>query len=93
MAELILTDEEQQLDTYLDLSDDALGKLTRATAIDLSDANGWRSIGMTAAGRILIVLAHEMNAARIAFSMEGVTIKGEDLGNWTVEIKKVEEGI
>jgi hypothetical protein len=52
--EVILTDEEQNSASYLDWSDEALGRAVRACAFVLADKKGQNAINATTCGCLLV---------------------------------------
>ncbi len=89
MAELILTDEEKAAATWLELPDEAVGKLTKKVALDIAkigDEQG-RVLTMSAA---LILIGHtaDMNATKGVIAINGFTNGAEKLGDWEITINR-----
>jgi len=86
---LTLTDAEKKSATWAELDDDALGKVVKAMMFKLkntSDEQG--KLSYLSAALILCSAAVEANADKLTQTIEGLTIKGQSLGNWKVIIKK-----
>lgn len=89
MAELILTDEEKQSETYLDLDNDSLGKAVKNFAITLGDVYGADSIWSTGCATLLIDMCIKTNATTLTHTIEGLTHAGEDRGDWKITVQKI----
>lgn len=86
MAELILTDEEKQAASYLDWSDEALGKLVRSIAIDLKTDKA--SINASSLAVLLVGFVAESGSNKASFKLGEVSHKGEVLGDWIIKVEK-----
>ncbi|WP_257311157.1 hypothetical protein [Geothrix fuzhouensis] len=90
MAELILTEEEKAAATWLELPDEAVGKLTKKVALDIVKiGNEQGRVWTMSAALILIGHAADMNATTSTTTIEGFTHGAEKLGDWEVTIKKL----
>ena len=86
MAELLLTEAEKTASSYLEWSDEALGKLVRSIALNIqNERQAIQAATMTAT---LVSFVAENNAEQATFDMTGVTHADKPLGNWTIEVKK-----
>jgi hypothetical protein len=91
MAELILTKAEKEAPTYLDWSDQALGKLVRKTALMLEDEYGQDATYTTTVAHILIGFGLKANSTETTITLEGVTEAGKNKGDWQVTVKQIKE--
>jgi len=90
MAELILTEEEKAAATWLELSDDAVGKLTKKVVLDIVKiGNEQGRVWTMSAALILIGHAADMNATTSTITINGFTHGAERLGDWEVTVKKL----
>jgi hypothetical protein len=88
--ELILTDDEKKANTWLELDDATLGKVTKAVALKLKNYNIKNDpMAFMAAALLLCNLAAEANADDLKQTIEGLTIQGKDFGNWLVTVKRL----
>lgn len=92
MAELILTEAEKESGTYLDWDDNALGKLVRHLSGLMHDEYGRGAAWTSMAAHVLIDFARQANATHSTFELNGATVRGRPIGNWRVEIRKIQEG-
>ncbi|HFC8518915.1 TPA: hypothetical protein ACFP41_001797 [Neisseria weaveri] len=86
MAELILTEEEKQAASYLDWSDEALGKLVRKIAANLK--NEKEGIKVTATAMLLVGFIAETGSTSAEFKMDNITQGETELGNWIIKVSK-----
>ena len=89
MAELILTQEEKDTSTYLEWSDEALGKAVKKLALDLSigdDALSVQSMFILTVG-----VLNKYGADKTVFKLENVTYKDIPVGSWKCIIEKISE--
>jgi hypothetical protein len=90
MAELILTEEEKASATWLELSDEAVGRLTKKVALDIVEiGNEQGRVWTMSAALILIGLAADKNATASTTRINGFTHGAEKLGDWEVTIKRL----
>jgi len=89
MAELILTQKEKDDKSYLDWSDDTLGKLVRKIGLLLKDDYGKDSAWMTMAAHLLIDLSRRTNSTNTTITVNGCTNDGEKIGDWKIHIKRL----
>lgn len=90
MAELILTDEERATATYLEWSDEALGKAVKKMALYIQDTRGSDSIANMAAALLLIDTALKKGKAGYFLELKGVTDGGTPIGDWRVTAELLE---
>lgn len=97
MAELILTDEEKAAISWLDLGDDALGKLCRKACLvimrkdkSLDDPDDRKPIWAASAGMLLCSVCDDANATNSTFDFEGLTSGDKERGNWRVTVEKLD---
>jgi hypothetical protein len=96
MADLILTDEEKKAVSWLDLSDDALGKVCRKACLVImeggkpkDDPDDRRPMIASSAGMLLCGIMDDSNATKTVLSFEGLTCGEKQRGNWRVTIEKI----
>ena len=97
MAELILTEEEKAAVSWLDLSDDALGKLCRKICLvmpncrkNAKDPEDMKPTWVASAGMLLCGAADDANATTLKLDFEGLTHGDKERGNWRVTIEKLD---
>lgn len=90
MAKLILTEQEKAAKTYLDWSDEALGKALRSLALELGDDCGENTLKLQGAAFFLIGRARQIGATRLKLSLENVTHEGERKGDWQVLVRRTD---
>lgn len=92
MAEFIPTEAEKAAASYLDWSDEALGKFTKRVALKLEemrdDAEGLRKVATASCAMTLVSSAWEANAGRLELSLEGHTIGEQETGDWIITVEK-----
>lgn len=90
MAELILTEEEEEKNSYLNWDDETLGKFVKKRAIELEDYYGENVTKRQAAVVVLLsdIIKTETNMA--VMEVEDVTRKGESLGQWRITFEKID---
>lgn len=91
MAELILTEQEQADSSFLDWSDESLGKLVKKTALMMKDEYGAEAAYITMASHLLISLAEKCNSTETTLEVNGVTQAGEARGDWKVTIERTDK--
>ena len=90
MAELILTKEEQEAETWAELDDSTLGKVIKKKLFNIRKASKEQKKMMSlAAALILCNLAIGANADELLETLEGITIKGKPFGDWEVTVKRI----
>ena len=89
MAKLILSPEENDSATYLEWSDEALGKAVKKLALDLSIGDE----ALTIQGTLLLLVGvlNKYNADSAVFKLENVTNADTTMGNWKYTIEKISE--
>jgi len=90
MAKLTLTEEEKEAPTYLDWSDEALGKAVRMSALKLGDEYGSDSLALMSFAQVLASLADRANADVYTQKLGGVTHKDKPIGDWMIRIVRRE---
>lgn len=90
MAELTLTEDEKKANSWLDLEDSALGKMVKATALQIKEGpeNSERVWFMSAA-ILMCSLANDVNADTSKTDLKGLTHAGKPFGDWRVTIKRL----
>lgn len=84
-----LTQEQIDAKSYLEWDDTTLGRFVKHLAGKLKDKDpeGKRStFGMTAA-QVLVSIACEIDAEELTVEISGLTISGQQKGNWIVTAK------
>jgi len=89
MAELILTQEEKDTSTYLEWSDEALGKAVKKLALDLSIGDDALSIQSMLI--LMVGVLNKYGADNAVLKLEDVTYKDSSIGNWKCTIEKITE--
>ena len=90
MAELILTKEEQEAETWAELDDSALGKVIKKKLFNIRKASKEQKKMMSLAAALLLCnLAVDTNADELIETLEGLTIKGKPFGDWKVTVKRI----
>lgn len=93
MAELILTDEEKASVSWLDLSDEDLGKLCRKCVLDmpaiLGDAEDNKRLWAFNAGLLICKVAAESKSDHLEFTGCGVRVENQNVGDWLVSVRRV----
>lgn len=87
MAELILTQEEKDAATYLEWSDEALGKAVKKLALGINDHMGDHATATMACATNLACAAYDANAETLEVKLVGVTECDEARGNWKVTVE------
>ncbi len=84
MAELILTENEKKASTYLEWSDEAIGKTVKCLALKIQDMHGDRAAMLSAAAFLLASIAEEMNSDNLEYDLESMTV-----GKWKVAVRRI----
>lgn len=88
--ELILTEAEKKAATWLELDDESVGKLVKATALKIAEKGGEEGkIWSWSAALILCSMASDSNCDTFTQTIEGLTSKGKSCGDWEIRIRKV----
>jgi len=93
MPELTLTDEEKEAESFLDWSDDALGKMVRATAQKIQSGElgeDSEPVMMTAAMLVIVLAAKSTNADTLEQTLEGVTHQEHQMGDWKITVERID---
>ena len=88
MAELRLTDAEKRCPRWLALDDDTLGKVVKASVGTLVGATDIQATKLMAACIVLIWGAVEHNSDCVTINVDGLTNKGEPLGDFVINIRE-----
>ena len=91
MAELILTEKEKADKTYLEWSDEALGKLVKMVGLLVKDEYGKESAWMTMAAHLLVDLSRKTNSTDTTVTVNGCSKDGEPIGDWAINIKRLDD--
>jgi hypothetical protein len=87
--ELILTEAEKKAATWLELDDESVGKLVKASALKIIDNDNEQGrVAFWSAAIILCSMAAEANAETFKQTLDNLTIKGKSFGKWELTIKK-----
>lgn len=86
MAELILTPEEEAAASYLDWSDESLGKIVKKILIN--DEDGKNAEWVTMAAHLLIDLSIKKGSNNTKMEIIGVIKNGKNMGDWEIRIKR-----
>lgn len=93
MSELILTDDEKAAISWLDMTDDALGKLVRNVCIELpkmlQDESEIKKIWIASAAMTICNMAADSNSEKTTFTFNGLKLKDKEQGDWKILIKKL----
>lgn len=94
MAELILTEEEQKEKSYLNFSDESLGKYVKKKAIEQEDYYGENTTEKEAALiTMLSYVAEESENDMVMLEVKGLTVEGDDFGEWRVTFEKIDPDV
>jgi len=88
MAELILTEGEKKAASYLEWSDEALGKAVKKLAVNMRDKMGDESAYSISCATFLCCQVAEKGHSKGVFALEGVSDNEAQHGNWTITIEK-----
>ena len=93
MAELILTQQEKEAISWLDLGDEALGKLCRSACLTmpkiLEDTEDSKRIWAVNAAMLLCNVACDANSEHTTFEFSGLTHGNKSNGDWRVDVTRV----
>lgn len=96
MAKLILTEEEKAALSWLDMDDDALGKLCRKACLvipqyrDEENPDDRKPVWAASAGMLLCGVCDDAGATSATFDFEGLTHGNKERGNWRVTVEKLD---
>lgn len=88
--ELILTDEEKAAASWMDWDDETIGKAVRAMASIWQGEDPNRILAHRAAAMFLCHGAMDVNAETTTLCLDGVTFRGEPIGNYRITIERGE---
>jgi hypothetical protein len=92
MAELILTDEEKEIALWKDLDDATVGKLCKVGLATIDDVDKERDhIQGFSAALLFVMKAVEANATSYAQTLNGLTNKGQPMGDWEIMCERIDE--
>lgn len=85
-----LTKKERKAKTYLEWSNETLGRLVKDCAAKLfnTDIKGYESIKFMAASYTLVFVVHETNAGQLKQTLSGMTIKEKEIGDWEIIVRQ-----
>ena len=89
MAQLILTEKEKKLASWLDLDDESLGKFVKANICKVKELKPDIGIFLMSLVTAFCSIAHETNADTFSIEVKGLKNKTNDLGNWKVTAKRI----
>ena len=102
MAELILSDEEKQAISWFDVSDDTLVNILHKIALRIltylkpgganaqpSTEDEIKSFWLTTAAFIMVNHVIDNNSNGITFTLDGMTLRDEQLGDWVIRAERV----
>ena len=91
MAELILTDEEKEVESFLDWSNESLGKMVRTVAQKIKNGEiSTKPVNVTAAMYVIIMTATYINADSVEQTIENVSYKDYEMGDWKVTVERID---
>lgn len=91
MVKLICTKKELKAATFLEWDDASIGRLCKMTALKMifpEDGQNNMPVIASAASLVLVNLTNQTNAETCTLDQDGVTIKGESVGDWKITISK-----
>jgi hypothetical protein len=90
MAELILTPEEENAGTWLELDDATIGKVVKATQLSIfNSGNDQGRIYWFSAALLLCCLVADTNAEKFTQELKNITTYGKSIGDWKITIKRI----
>lgn len=90
MAELILTEEEKAANSWLEVSDEALGRMIKASVLSIqAKATELNKLYMATCGFMLCNLACDSNASHLTLDVDGLTLGDEQRGQWKITVEEV----
>ena len=90
MAELVITDAERKAATYLEWSDEAIGRACKKIAEILRDDSGELAIKATAAAVFLIAVADAVKSEQTVLTCNGASQGEKQFGNWRITVEKID---
>ena len=90
MATLKITDEERQAATYLEWSDEAIGKACKQVAEILRDGSGEMAMKSTGAAVFLIAVAYDVGAGISEFTIQGAHQGVKQFGDWKITVERID---
>lgn len=91
--ELILTQEENDASSYLDMDDASLGRYTKYLAKVLEDlkddADGFHKVTAASAGLLMVSACFDANADKLSLTLTGHSHKGIETGDWKITVEKI----
>lgn len=90
MSQLILTEAEKAAATFLELSDETVGQLTKHTALKFLEADQEKEhIGIMSACLIITGFLGDANAETTTIELNGTTAHGMPTGDWKITVERV----
>lgn len=90
MAQLEITEEEKAAASYLEWSDDAIGKACKQVAEILRDGSGEMALKSTGAAVFLIAVAHDVGAGVSEFTIKGAHQGEKQFGDWKITVERLD---
>jgi transcription elongation factor Elf1 len=92
MAQLILTEKEKKLATWLELDDESLGKFVKANILQvLTRSKEDLAVFTLSCATALCAIANEANAGKLELTLDNLKNKTNTFGNWKVTVKKMKQ--
>lgn len=73
---------------FLQWDDATLGQTVKKLAANILDRKGNKSLAYTACATMLACMCAERNAEETVMELEGVSDRGNDVGNWKIVISR-----
>ncbi len=90
MAELILTKKEEEAASYLDWSNESLGKFIKKISSLIFDDYGKDAALTTMAAHLLVDLSRKTNSTDTTVTITGCTNDKVKIGDWVINIKRLD---
>lgn len=90
ITRLLMTKEECAKATWFELDDATIGKLIKATALNLIEYNDERKrVGWWSAALILCGITADAKAKKAKYDITGFSYAGKSLGDWRITIERI----
>jgi len=89
MAELIVTPEEEAAASYIDWSDESLGKMVKMIGLLMNDEYGKDAAWVSMAAHLLVDFSRKTNSTNTSVKVSGCTKNDEPIGDWEIRIRKI----
>jgi hypothetical protein len=87
---LILTEAEKKAKTWLELDDESVGKMVKATAFNIAEYSEDKKIFFMSAALVLCgIVVDDGNIGTMSITLDNLTRKNKSVGNWKVTVEKV----